>query len=157
MTLVTAWQNAIWRIEALTPTESAIVAEPFDYVDSERLDPATLRHRSFSVQWDGSDEDAAPTDLYDRFAQHRMTLSVFYRVGVGGLRVEDAHKAFLSDRHDILRCLRDPGKFDGYDDSNTATVTGLEDRRREEDELIQQPNVWIYRARWACKVRETEY
>lgn len=151
-----SWLNAKWRVEAITPSETAIVNEPFKYFDAERLDPETLRHRSFTLLWQASEPDVEPTDLFDRWSPHTVTLEVYYRAGVAGLGAEDAHKVMLEDRDDLLTVLRDPKLWAGFSADDPDTATGLQDRIRVGDEIERAPDVWVYRSVWRCKIREIE-
>ena len=155
MSLALVYENFIWRLETLTPTESAC-NERFRYVDPEALDLENARHRSFSVFWESSDADIAPTDLYDREAAHVFTVEVFYRVGEAALTSRKAHQLIASDRADISKELRNPSSWNGYDQSNTGDDIGLCDRLRLGDELERVEHLYIYRAQWQCHVRESE-
>lgn len=150
-----AYLNTQWRIEALTPTESTVIDEPFRWFDPSRVDPESVANRSFLLRWAGSDEDDVPTSLNDRWAEHSIVLEVHYRVG-SGLREDDAHKAILSDRHDLAKMLRNPDYFDGTADATPTADTGIKNRVRISDEIERSETLWVYRATWRTKVRETE-
>lgn len=155
MSLGDVFQNFAWRIEAISPTAQAGIG-PFRMVDPEIADVETLRHRSFALFWESSDEDAGPTDLYDRWAVHTFTLEVYYRAGDQGIPNSKAHTLILADRDDICRTLRDPDLWAGTSDAASSTEIGLKDRRRVGDELERDEDTYTYRATWECHVREVE-
>lgn len=155
-------QNFVWRIESQTPT-SSLLKPRFTEIDPLRLDAdqaAGVGERSFSVYWLGSEEDnvvdgeGITDNENQRIAEHRYRVDIYYTTK---LDYRDLQHAMLQDRHDITRLLRSGDNIKGYNADNSSTELGLFNRIRESDELIMDdPDVWVYRATWRCTIEESE-
>jgi len=151
------YQNFKYWIEQITPTSTyGNPKNRFFFVDTLRteLDETSGLTRGFSLQWLGSNEDANPTDLFDRWAEHNYQLEVGYSTK---LKTETLHKLVAQDRHDLCKQLRSPTYLLGWDVNNTTTDIGLDDRVRIGDELdTSSPALWILRQQYRCLLQETE-
>ncbi len=150
------YDNFIWRLESITPTNQ-IPRKNFSFLDNAELDPAVSTGviRAFELYWEGSDPDHEPTDMFDRWAFHNFRLEVSYPRQ--GFRLNDLTKIATDDRDDIVTALRDDRLWTGYNASNTSTDIGLMGRVRGEDGLDPADNdVWILRQQWRCQIQEIE-
>ncbi|MGB0890080.1 MAG: hypothetical protein ACPGWS_07340 [Solirubrobacterales bacterium] len=151
--------NFVWRVKAITSTESQISGSAWRDIDPLRVDPDTLPNaRAFYVEWLGAGpENHEDISRNDRFADHEFELVTVYQVGVSGLKHQDAAKLILRDRDDLITELRDPAKCLGYSDAAAATNIGLIKRTVSGETLDRSStSVWLLRQRWTCKINESE-
>ena len=147
--------NFIWRIEGLTPT-STRSRRKFRSLD--RQTPRPGEHfgvtRGFRVQRLGSGADVELTDFTCRVADHRYAVEVYYGDEFGGTAV---HEVADQDRHDIIKDLRYPGSWNGFNSSNTDTDIGIMDRQLLGDSFDFEGGAWILRLEFGVKAKEAEY
>ena len=153
-TLHRARQNFAYQLEQISPT-STIVGRGFLVVDELRLDAAgsnAVGHaRDFTIAWEGSRQDAEPTDGYLREAVHGYELRISYPTALG---TEGAiMDAIAQDRHDVIERLRPQAYFTGYA-GDASGATGLMRRTRTRDYLIKDGPVWVHVYEFECLVYE---
>lgn len=119
--------NYNWRMEAVSP-RSTIGIESFRAIDPLGVEPGESDGltRCFWVEWLGSGPGHTTEDSIMRVADHAIVVSVVYS---HDYRWQDRHKLMVSDRHDILKALRDDSKWVGYSDTNSSTDIKLKDRQ----------------------------
>lgn len=158
------YKNFIWRVEAIDPTDTTVMRNAFVAIDPRPTtgrDPRTSSGltRCFTVTWLGADEqnvvggNGITDGLNSRTADHRFDVSVYYD---GKLKWADVQAMMLSDRHDLIKALRLPSTWVGYDANNSSTVLGVYDRRIEADEVDAEDDFLILRQVWRCTINETE-
>ena len=150
------YHNFIYQIESITPT-SNIVRKGFHFNnDPERLsaNQSSGMVRSFEVHWLGSDEDDEVTDITERIADHKFTVTIAYPVDY---KLKDLYSMILQDRSDITKRLRDSTYRVGYSATNPTTDIGLWARIRESDSIDKSDdNVWYLKMEFTCKIIESE-
>lgn len=151
-----AYRNFVWRLEAITPANTAVTDKKFRF-NARRIEDAQASGtiRNFVLYWLGSGADEYETDMSERRAPHNFQLEVTYPATTK-VDLQTLSTMLLQDRHDIATVLRDPAYYDGYDDSNTSTKYGLWSRVRDSDEIARDENNWTLRQRWSCLIREQE-
>jgi len=158
------YANFVWRIEAIDPTATTVAKDRFFCIDRRAVhgtDPRTSSGltRGFVVTWRGAGEQnvvggSAICDTYSsRMADHTFELEMFYSAK---LKWDDAQQLILSDRHDIIKALRYPSTWVGYDASHTATAIGLANRWIDSEETEATDDYLALRQTWRCSIEETE-
>ncbi|MCP4549519.1 MAG: hypothetical protein GY835_23940 [bacterium] len=147
-------QNAVWKIEGITPTVQAtrkfVEFDPFK-ADAKK---SSGWFRKFFIDYDDTTEDASATNIDLREAWHTWSLQVFYPTESTHQTLTDA---ILQDRHQLLKALRASGSWKGYDADNTTDDIGMHYRRAEATELDKEdPDVWILVIQLRTKIRESE-
>lgn len=153
-------KNFQYRIEAITPTSTDYRAT---FVMYDPLKIVAKRssgfERRFFVAWHNSDADIQSNvshaeNGYCRTADHDYTVEVSYPAL---LPYDDMIALICDDRHDLIKQLREPDKWVGYDSSHATTDIGLWRRLRVSDELETNDNgIWTFRQRWRCYINEVE-
>jgi len=155
MSLANVYKNFLYRIASITPTNKT-VGKGYRFVSPRDFDPDEAQGvaRTFTVYWDGSDEDVEPTDITERIAPHSFTLEVAYSTS---FPVDTLHQIILDDRDDLITKLRDTDSYTGISVSNPATDVGLWARVRARDDIDRGgTHTWYLRQTWTCTVREAE-
>lgn len=154
-----AYQNFIWRLEAITPT-STTSSFKFRSFDPLKRSPkrSTGDVRKFSVSWlgsgaDGEDEAPDANDMYSRTARHNFEIKIEYPAVYPW---DTMQQLVADDRHDILKALRNQANNVGYNASNTTTDIGLWERRRTSDSLEINDDVWILKLNYLAIINEPE-
>lgn len=158
------YSNFVWRIAAIDPTATTIGKDRFFAIDPRAVhgtDPRTSSGltRGFAVTWKGAGEqnmvggDAICDTYSSRFADHVYELVVYYSAK---LKWEELQKLLLSDRHDIIKALRYPSTWVGYDASHTTDSLGLANRWIESDDTEDTDEYVALRQTWRCSIEETE-
>lgn len=150
--------NFVWRLESLSPTAAGLPFRVYDPIKfGGDLGNETGNTRRFVVTWLEAEEDQDVTEGYSRTAYHYLELLVLYPTAIGS---HDAiQRMMLSDRHDIIKQLRNPALWVGYDADNPTTDLGLLNRWRVSDRLSfegDDDQLWELRMRWRCQVTEVE-
>lgn len=149
-------KNICWTIESITPTHSR-PDKNFRWFDRTSFDPESSAGivRLFSVLWQNQSEELGITDTEDREANHTYVISVAYPPD--GYRLSLLQEIILQDRHDIIKALRDPNSWDGYNSKNTTTDIGLYNREFKSAEMIEvNDSVWELRLTVICTIKEGE-
>jgi len=155
MSTANTYKNFIYRIEAITPTDSTI-GRGYRFVSPRDFDPDEAQGvaRSFTVYWDGSDADMEPTDMAERVAVHSITVEVAYSTS---FPTDTLHQIILADRDDLITALRLPSSYVGTSSAAPTTDVGLWARRRLRDEVDRTgTHTWYLRQVWACTCKEVE-
>mgnify|MGYP001573817011 CR=1 FL=1 len=150
-------ENFTYWTQALAPTNTTVrnrfeVIDPFQYPEPP-TDSAGLR--KFYIEYMGSAEDLAATDLDNREAWHSVRQHVWYPTC---LPFNTLQMMVIQDRHDLVKRGRDSTYQKGYDSSHTATDFGLMRRLRKADTINRQTGaaLWILSIEWLCFSRESE-
>ncbi len=162
-TLNRVLQNFVWRMDAITPTDATIIGQNrFIQTDPFRIDPeqSSGLTRHYSVLWMGGGsgqtvgEEGVIDGLTDREATHTIELRTYYHPSK--IKFDRLQLAIAQDRHDILKTLRDPDTFVGYNASNTATDIGLLDRYNTDETVDYSDTLITVTYGWQCIIRESE-
>jgi hypothetical protein len=150
------YQNFVWRIETLSPT-STLAKKGFTFNNRPLNlipDQSSGMTREFTLYWEGSDPDHAPTDITERTAEHSFMLDVAYSTKLGA---DVLFPLMLADRHDLMALLRDTAGYRGYNASNTNTDLFLWRRWHKGDvRITASDTTWYLRQNWICTIREGE-
>lgn len=149
-------ENFVWRLQALVMTDatSGRKLRLNDRPLATSADLSSGMTRTFILYWDGASPSLEPTDMFARWADHTFTLEVAYSTSPA---LDALLKLILRDRHDITKALRDHALWTGYDDDNSATEIGLEERKLLRDVLDRSSSVtWYLRQTWECRIQENE-
>ena len=155
MSLSEIYDNFVWRIESISPS-NAQAREKFRHNDVPlyMTEEQSLADRLVSVYWESGDEVQEFSDLTRRWSDVDLTVEVAYDATRD---LDKLHALMLSDRNQIIKDLRDPAKFVGYNSSNAVTDIGLKNRVFTGDELDRDRETkWILRQTWRCTIEEQE-
>jgi hypothetical protein len=155
-----AIRNIVYWMESSTPT-SGIVRNRWELYDPNHRECATdsAGYRKFWVQWMGSNDDGAATDMDNREALHTIRLHVEYPTSP--LEIIRLYSLIASDRHDIRKILRDQSKYSvGYKDDTgvyASTDTGIMNRWFTGDEINTTiSGFWRFTSQLQFTLRESE-
>lgn len=149
--------NFIYNIGLITPTQSTILSKKFIHNArsiSTGFEQSSGTSRSYEIQWSGADALIEPTDVVERIADHSFTLSFYYSTEFSD---DIAHKIISSDRHDLIKRLRDTNYYVGISSTEPTKNIGLFRRELVRETLERSDEVlWIYRQEWSCTISEEE-
>jgi len=156
-------RNFVWRMETITPQDTATETKLFSFIDPYRDNMAVMgAARLFTVNYlegEPDDEIHATNDM--RRGDHVVEVVVWYPLGVDGFEWLDAQAMVLADRHVIIKQLRDDSKWIGYDADNTSTDVGLHNRWPAGEELTVEDvgtdnSALVLHSKWDINVLEVE-
>jgi len=160
------YQNFQWRMETITPTNTATSAKAyFRRYDPLKSDPpdSSGGWRKFFVKISGGDEDLGASDAQARESWMAAAIFVAYPARAG---YDDMNRLVQQDRHDILKQMRTGADIIaaaqtrenrlGYDADNTTTNIGLIHREPSGWNLDDAEAVWFLELRFKIYVRELE-
>ena len=141
-------------IEAIDPSGGQVIAR------FNRIDPLLLKggetsgaSRDFWVEWLGSDEDTAPSNLTQRQAWHEYQLTVLYPDALG---FKERAELMAYDRHDLALRLRNPLYYVGGTESSSDDI-GIEQRIRVSDSIEEHTSeIAALVMIWRVQISESE-
>jgi hypothetical protein len=147
--------NFIWRIEAASPQLTGrALPGMFRHLNGAQPGLGSGASRKFEVKRLRRDKPDGSTNQYARIGDHHWQIDVYY--SPPDLRPLNVAEIIDQDSHSLIKALRPPSSWVGYDDSNTTTSIGLMARWVDTDEVIDLGGFRILRLHSRVKVRETE-
>jgi len=156
MSLFQIYQNIIWKVESLTPTNQRLSPSRFQHNDQPLniTDEQMLKERMFSVEWDHGDQVMDFSDLNERWSDQFLIFEISYDAKRD---LDKLTELIMTDKNQIHAALRNPDSFIGYDDDNTTTDIGLKGRWLDSEEQDRdRETMRILRLTWRVTVSETE-
>jgi hypothetical protein len=146
------YQNFIWRIESIPPTCTR-PGKNFVSLGNVAASESTGTSRGFRVKRQGRETESELTDLYQRTATHDYRVEVYYPSALS----QDAIEEIISqDAHDIIKTLRDPASYLGFNSANNNTNIGVRSRMEISDQVNESASLWTLQINFKCLVTEIE-
>ena len=150
--------NVKWRLETLTThTDKDGTLKDFVYYDKDKLtgELTSGMTRGFSLDWEGSrpnSDEASVMDMAVQQYDHSLVVRVAYHKNENWLTLQ---RLILRDRFDIVKLLRDPDTWVGYD-GDTSLDLSIGARQMIRDEIVETAQAAYLVQHWLINMIEVE-
>lgn len=146
------YQNFKWRIESISPACTR-PGKNFVSLGNVAANESTGTSRGFRVKRLGRETESELTDLYQRTATHDYRVEVYYPAALH----QDAIEEIISqDAHDIIKTLRNPDSYLGFNSTDSSTNIGIRSRMEISDQVTESTDLWTLQINFKCLITEIE-